>query len=417
MPNPRLRPGDPPRSIRYDTRTAANGKTVIRARAYISDDTGRRREKSATGSSRPAAKRALLARIAGEPVLDSVKITSKTRIRVVADEMFAEKTAAMKAGQLSPGTLRTYRSHWRNHIEPAMADRAIEWMTVQFCDQWLKKFRRGHTYALTKGVRSLLTEILDVAVRYDAISPNPVALAADIPGDGRRQPKVLTAAEAVEIWFGMKRLAAEPSEKVNNRRYRATMIHPMVPDIWLWSLGVGTRIAQTLAVHWPWIDLDKGTAKIGPAVIRGAEGEGLRLQEQTSKSHLIEVDLPEQVIAMLLARQQLPTYDPMGPVFPSATGGLLDPSNVSTKWIKPALRLVGRPNVSSHWARRTLATELNEAGLSLMDIAGRLGHSDTRTTEKHYARKRALNPAVVAATEAMLSAKPEKTVIPLGKGA
>jgi integrase len=296
-----------------------------------------------------------------------------------------------------------------------MGELALAWVTVQRVDRFLKMLRQTKGYATVKGVRSLLTEICEVAVRYDALPSNPVKRAADIPGDGSRTVKALDAAEAVHIWRQLAELAATPRpEAVNNRRYTATMCDPMVPDLWLWMLGTGDRISNALAARWPWIDMEAGTARLGPNVIR-VPGDRLRISEGTSKSREVAgVDLPEQVIAMLLARQERDDYDPMGLVFPDMRGGLLDPSNVSSKKLRPALQAIGYGHVSSHWCRRTLGTELDAAGMSLMDIAGRLRHADSRTTERHYVAKRGGNPR--AAIEAMLATEPERRVVRMGRG-
>jgi integrase len=102
-------------------------------------------------------------------------------------------------------------------------------------------------------------------------------------------------------------------------------------------------------------------------------------------------------------------------VFPGVFGELRDPSNVSSKQLRPALKAIGYGHVSSHWCRRTLGSELNAAGMTLMEIAGRLRHSDSRTTERHYVAKRGGNARVKAAIEAMLAADPGRRVVSLDR--
>jgi integrase len=369
---------------------------------------------SSRASSHKQAERALRRRIADMFATRGPVITGQTRLRVFAELMLAQKRAKAAAGELSPGTVRNYESWWRLHIEPALGDMAVEWVGVARCDRFLTDLRESRGYATVKGVRAVLSEILAVAIRKEAIGlPNPIEGCADIPGAGRKRIKALDAGEAVHIWHRLQDLAVTPAPKVGNRRYRQTRCDPMIPDLWLWMLGTGDRISQALAARWPWIDLESGTARLGPNVIR-VPGEGLRINEGTPKSHEVDgVDLPEQVIAMLLARQQRQEYQPWGLVFPDTFGGLLDPSNVMSKKLRPALDAIGYPHVSSHWCRRTLGSELSAAGLTLMDIAGRLRHADSRTTERHYVAKRGGNPRVRAAIEAMLSTAPEQRAVPL----
>jgi integrase len=370
------------------------------------DNDGHVRQYARNGPSKTAAEYNLHRAIAAPTPIN------RLRVRDVAETMFGEKRALVDGGNMSPGSLRTYLGHWERYIEPELGDILLHHVGVLRCDQFLKRLRRAHSYATVKGARSVLSEILAVAVRHEIIRPpNPVESCADIPGEGRHHIKALEASEAVHIWRLLVDLAHTPAPIVNNRRYRPTLCEPFIPDLWLWMLGTGDRISNALAVRWPFIDMEAGTARLGANIIR-VPGVGLRINEGTSKSHEVEgVDLPEQVIAVLLARQQRKDYNPMGLVFPGRFGELRDPSNVSSKQLRPALKAIGYGHVSSHWCRRTLGSELNAAGMTLMEIAGRLRHSDSRTTERHYVAKRGGNPRVKAAIEAMLATEPERRVV------
>lgn len=410
MPNPRLQPG-----TWGKIRTYQLGPKKWKAVCQFCDQHGDVTQRSKTATSEAVAIRELKDTLTRATRSDTeAPITGRTRLRDIAQEMLLEKRTMMAVGRLSPGTLRNYEAWYRLYIEPAMGNLAVEWLGVSRCDKFLKTLRQDKGYATVKGVRSVLAEILDVAVRNEAIpAPNPVESCADIPGDGHRPIKALDAAEAVYILYRLQDLAVTPRDAVNNRCYTPTMCDPIVPDLWLWMLGTGDRISNALATRWRLIDMAEGTATLGANVIR-VPGKGLlRINEGGSKSHPVEgVDLPEQVIAMLLARQQLPNYSPFWPVFCGLNGELLDPTNVSSKKIRPALKEIGYGHVSSHWCRRTLGSELNRAGLSVMDIAGRLRHTDSRTTERHYILKHGGNERVRLATEAMLATEPGRRIVP-----
>jgi integrase len=381
--------------------------------ANYCDDDGHVAPHARTGSSKSAAEQTLRKELTARAPIPP----SSTRVRDVAEIMFAEKQALVDCNNMSPGSLRTYLGHWERYIEPELSDVLLARVGVARCDRFLKELRRSKSYATVKGARSVLSEILAVAVRHEIITPpNPIEGCADIPGEGRHRVKALEAGEAVHIWHLLSDRAAIPAPGANNRRYRQTLCDPMIPDLWLWMLGTGDRISQALAAQWPRIDMTTGTARLGPNVIR-VPGKGLRINEGTSKSQEVEgVDLPEQVIAMLLARQEREDCNPMGLVFPGRFGdNLLDPSNVSSKQLRPALKAIGYGHVSSHWCRRTLGSELNAAGMTLMEIAGRLRHSDSRTTERHYIVKRGGNARVKAAIEAMLATEPERKVVAIDR--
>lgn len=411
MPNPRLVPGQPPRSIRFDKRKAkkANGttRTVVRARCYIADEFGKRREVSASGPTQTAAKRALYEALGHTPERPKV-INGKTKLHVFAEIMFAEKRAKVTAGQMSPGSMRAYKGHWNRYIEPALGDIAIEWLTVRVADDYLKTLRETRGYATVKGIRSVLTEICEAAVIYEVIDRNPVKKAADIPGGAIKQVHALAASEAADLWRKLTALSQGALLDEDGEPLEAC--HRDVPDLVLWMLSTGDRISNALAPHWPWLDLEEATAQLGPNVIR-VPGEGLRLNEDTSKSRRAVLGLPGQCVEMLKLRRGR-ALNLAGPVFPDSFGGLRDPSNTS-KQLKAAFTAVGYGHITSHWFRKTVGSELDRAGLPTSEVAAQLRHADQRTTERHYMEKRSVNQRATDALEAMLATEPDRKVVNL----
>lgn len=410
MPNDRLRPGEPPRSIRFDERTTTKVdgtvKTVVRARAYIADEKGRRVERSASGATSKQAERALRRVLARRLEKRGPAINSQTRISVFAEIMFAEKRTKVAAGQMSPGSLRTYEGHWGRYVEEPFGDLGVEWLTVRAADEYLKTLRETKGYATVKGVRSVLTEICEVAVRYGVIRGNPVKDAANIPGGATRQVRALASGEAVDLW--QKLTALSQGKLLGEDGNALPVCHPDLPDLVLWMLQTGDRIGNALAPHWPWIDMEAGTARLGPNVIR-VPGEGLRLNEDTSKSRRAVLGLPRQCMEMLRVRRAR-AANLAGPVFPDSFGGLRDPSNTSRQ-LKAAFRAAGYQHITPHWFRKTAGSELDRAGLPTSEVAAQLRHADQRTTEKHYMEKRSVNPRATGALEAMLSTKPQRRVV------
>jgi integrase len=414
MPNDRLRPGEPPRTIRFYERTTTKPdgttKTVVRARAYVADDKGRRIERAASGATRKQAERALRHVLAQRHEKRGPVINRQTRVSVFAGIMLTEKRDKVAAGQMSPGSLRNYEGHYDRYIDEPLGDLAIEWLTVRTADQFLKTLRETHGYATVKGVRSVLTEIAEVAVRYEVIGRNPVKLAANIPGGATKRVRALEAAEAADLWC--KLVALSQGALLDEDGNALPACHRDVPDMALWMLSTGDRIGNALAVHWPWIDLQASpvTAKLGPNVI-WVKREGLRLHEGTSKSRAGRLGLPGQCVEMLKVRR-IRALNLAGPVFCDGFGGLRDPSNTSRQ-LKAAFRAVGYGHITSHWFRKTVGSELDRAGLPTSEVAAQLRHADQRTTEKHYMEKRSVNPRATAALEGMLSTSPERKVVGL----
>lgn len=113
-----------------------------------------------------------------------------------------------------------------------------------------------------------------------------------------------------------------------------------------------------------------------------------------SKAGWRVIELPSWAVTMLKRRrQQEQEANEWGAVFTSPLGHLRDPNNTQAD-----LRVVfGRlkyGDVTSHTFRRTVATLMDEAGLSARAAADQLGHAKVSMTQDHYfGRKRARTDA------------------------
>ena len=71
-------------------------------------------------------------------------------------------------------------------------------------------------------------------------------------------------------------------------------------------------------------------------------------------------------------------------VFSTIEGGLLSPNNVTRSWSR-ALQTRGLPQVSFHSLRHTHASMLLRAGVPVLTVSRRLGHSTASMTLDVYA--------------------------------
>ena len=70
-------------------------------------------------------------------------------------------------------------------------------------------------------------------------------------------------------------------------------------------------------------------------------------------------------------------------IFPSTSGTLRDPENFSGQW-RAARDELGVPDVSSHSFRKTVATLIDDEGLSARIGADHLGHAKVSMTQDRY---------------------------------
>lgn len=382
------------------------------AYAKYRDADGQTRRYMRSGDSTSKAKNALTSFFADRAGNARGEIHGGTTLDTLGKEFLDNIAKEVAHGAKSPNTEKAYRSAWENRIQPALGGVTVREMTVRQCDNLFVTLRETLGYDQVKIVRSVLSGVMGIAVHYDAIPVNPVTQARDIPRERRKKVRALEPEEAVDLWEKLVALSRTPGEHSNNRRYRPSQVEPWIPDLVLFMLGTGARIGQALATQWNWLNLDQATAEIGPNVIRVA-GDGLRLNWGTTKTRDLELDLPDSVAEMLRIRQEADTYQPMGPVFADTFGGYLDPSNTS-RALKRALKLAEYGWVTSHIFRKTVATVLDDAGLSGRHVADQLGHAKVSMTQDVYMSRTARNPKAKEALDGMFLTKAKQKVTEIG---
>lgn len=96
------------------------GKDRARARCYVRDADGVRREVVATGRSKTAARLAVQDALKVRPAFSGSEITAETLLSEVGEKWLATIDNQVEEGGDSPDTARVYRSTWNNHIKPAI---------------------------------------------------------------------------------------------------------------------------------------------------------------------------------------------------------------------------------------------------------------------------------------------------------
>ena len=127
-----------------------------------------------------------------------------------------------------------------------------------------------------------------------------------------------------------------------------------------------------------------GTLAVTGKVLR-ITGEGLtRVDETKTAAGRRTIALPRFAVEALQQRRSQP-YLGQHPVimFPSTAGTWRDPNNFGREWRKVRDEL-GVPDVTTHSFRKTLATLIDDRGLSARVGADHLGHSKVSMTQDVY---------------------------------
>jgi len=160
------------------------------------------------------------------------------------------------------------------------------------------------------------------------------------------------------------------------------------------AITAGLRRGELLGLRWDDADLDRGTLRVGRALVR--EGGRQVVGETKSKRGRRQVNLTPRTVAALKAhrREQLEQrvklgnfYEDHGLIFPSAKGTPLNPENLVKRSFKPLLKRAGLPEIRFHDLRHTCATLLLGRGVHPKIVQELLGHATiamTLDTYSHY---------------------------------
>ncbi|WP_158250882.1 site-specific integrase [Cryobacterium sp. Y82] len=169
-------------------------------------------------------------------------------------------------------------------------------------------------------------------------------------------------------------------------------------DVIVFLAGTGCRLGEVLAIRWSALDQDAGTVASNANVIR-ARGQGVLLQDHTkTKAGVRTIAIPKTLVDLLRHRQSnFQIRNDHDLVFPTLRGNIRDPRNTSRDW-RMARNRIGYPTVTTHSFRKTVATALDQSGLSAPEIAEYLGHTNPSLTQDVYMAK---NTGGIRAAETM----------------
>lgn len=363
------------------------GTKLVRAACYVRDADGRRREVTAQGTSKDNARARLLAKIDGRSGFGA-ELSATSTIGQVAAVWLDEIDRAVAGGHRAPNTARIYRGAFTGHVEPGVGALRIREATAARLDAFLVTMRSRHGAGITKTVRTVLNGILGHAVRRGAATANPMRDVARVPGQRRRRmSRAMTSVER-DAW-----LAAMEADEIAVR-------HDL-PDLTRIMLATGVRIGECLGILLDEVDIDSKSLVIEWKIDR-VKGVGLVRGPTKSAAGDRTLRLPGWAVDVLARRGDARAW--RGPLFPDRRGGWRDPSNTAAS-LREARDRAGFDWVTSHVFRRTVATVMDEAGMSAREIADQLGHSKVSMTQDVYLGRKAVGGGAAVALEGVFDSQ------------
>jgi integrase len=292
-------------------------------------------------------------------------VTGHMRVKALI-EVYLEDVAARPS--LAPSSRERYAKLAVDLIRPGIGDLQVREITVPAINRFLAAIARKHGYGTAKMARSVLSGMVQLAIDHGALRDNPVRQARRLEAPRRRSPRALSVLEHAEL---LDRVAADPKA------------HEMdLVDLIEFLSATGARIGEASAVGQRHLDLDAGVVEIAATTTDGC------IQEWTKTDAGWRVlALPPHVVATLRRRIADPAIHTDEVLFPSPLGRVRNRSN-TTGELRRLFDRVGFDWVTSHTFRKTVATRLDEAGISARQVADQLGHRNpSMTTDVYMGRK------------------------------
>ncbi|MET8529159.1 tyrosine-type recombinase/integrase [Micromonospora sp. NPDC005172] len=364
-------------------RTQKLGPNRFRARARFRDYDGKTRDIEATGTTDPAAERALKVKLRDRTTPNDDEITRETRLSTLADLWIEEITTEER---IAPQTIQRYETSTRNAILPALGNLRIREASVGRLDRFLRDIAKDHPSA-AKGAKVVLSQMFALAVRHGAIPTNPVR------DTGRlRKPRRTVVALTDENLQAVRTAIRDWQRPIPGKpgpRHSGDLA-----DIVDLMLATGARIGEILALRWEDLDLaaERPTLTICGTLVF-VKGQGFFRQPWTkSDAGWRMVVLPRFAVGMILARKLVAADNPHDAIFASRRGTWLSPNNVRRQW-REARADTDLAWVTPHTFRKTVATLIKEE-TDTKSAAAQLGHSSEEVTATYYIAKPARAPDV-----------------------
>lgn len=269
----------------------------------------------------------------------------------------------------APATLETYRivaGKLRIKISGVRVGEA----TPARIDAALRSMSNAHGPVMARQAKTILRGGLQLAVMANALSSNPVR---DVqPIKSKRPPKGAPALTAEQLRELLTKLRASE----HCRKYD-------LADPFTLLIATGLRRCELLGLRWDDYDNNAATLTVTGKVTR-VTGQGLiRVDGTKSVAGRRTIPLPRFAVDTLRARRALPYLGEQPMIFPSNAGTWRDPSNFGRDW-RTIRQELGVPDVTTHSFRKTVATLIDDRGLSARIGADHLGHSKVSMTQDVY---------------------------------
>ena len=304
---------------------------------------------------------------------------------------------------LSPTTMRTYRSLLSIHILPGLGDRPVNNIRASDLDLLYQALTNkvGLAPASVRQIHAIIRRAFNQAVMWEWVATNPAANATP--------PKLVKP-----------KLSPPSADQLDEILRVADDRDPELGHFLHIAASTGARRGEVCALRWTNLDTKRKTLTIEHSIAEVTGG----LKEKGTKTHAnrrialdtetLEVFEAQRAIATERARQVGMKIAPDAFVFSREPDCRRPwtPGNVTNQF--QAIRdELGFKNMRLHDLRHFMATRLMAAGVDVRTVSGRLGHSNPSTTLSVYAHFVEASDRNAALVMGNLRSQPRKKAEPV----
>lgn len=254
-------------------------------------------------------------------------------------------------------TATDYELKLKKHVTPRLGHLRLDSLAPYQLDRWLGELAAGDLSPRSRlHCYRVLHNALSQAVRWRLIPSNPLD-AVERPKVEQSDPDVLSASEA-------------------NTYLDAFTGHPIEPFIVV-AIAAGLRRSELAALRWSDVDLKTGVVSVSRG-LHEAGGKVWAEDPKTARSRRTVV-LPAWAVARLKKLRGL------GPLV-TEDDGPMRPLRISALYRKHVDATEGLRYIPLKNLRHTSASLALAAGVDLVSVSRRLGHSTVTTTDTFYLR-------------------------------
>ena len=347
------------------------------------DESGKRQQRWHSGYGTRKEAEAALAEILGK--LGRGEYVAETKLtfgEFLRDRWLPHLDSQADLGNLRPTTVGFYSQLVQAHVLPrlgAVRLRSLDPPTLnRFYGELIRNGRRvrpgqppaGLSATTVHSVHVTIGKALGDAVRWGLLARN-VATLADPPGPARTE-RVIWGAEDVVTFLATTR---------DSRLYPA----------WLLAVTTGLRRGEIAGLRWSEVDLDNARLTVSGARV-SVRYKVVDSGPKTSRSRRTIAIAPVVVEALRAQRERQrqeqqawgPAWAATGLVFTREDGSAYHPEYLTFAF-QSAAKKAGLPSIAFHALRHGHATEGLRAGVDLVTMSRRLGHSSIQVTGDIYA--------------------------------